>query len=292
MKKPFGKPISFPAHKLVEEGGFFMFYIPSNGVKIAVYDHHPHACRTIVLVHGWPLSHKIYEYQIEPLVCRGFRVVLLDLRGFGASDAPACGYSYDQMAADLYQVVRTMGLRSFVLAGFSMGGAVALRYMRRFRGYGVCRLLLLAAAAPCWTQRPGFPYGLPRSYVDGLIDLAATDRPQLAENFSHQLFASPQSRAAIAWFGEIALSASGAGTVQAAISLRDEDGRADLNAVHVPTTLIHGAKDRIVSNDLVELQQRGIPGSALITLENSGHGILYDELARFNDVFLRAAEGR
>ena len=268
-----------------------MFYIHSGSVKLAVYEFHPQGCRTIVLVHGWPLSHKIYEYQIEPLVNRGFRVVTLDLRGFGASDAPACGYSFDQMAGDLYAVVRALRLRAFVLVGFSMGGAITLRYMRRYGGYGVRRLILLAAAAPCWTQRPGYPYGLTRAYVDSLIALARTDRPQLAENFSRQLFASPQTPAAIHWFRDIALSASGVGTVQSAISLRDEDGRADLAAVHVPTTIIHGAKDVVVSNSLAELQHQGICGSALITLENSGHGVMYDELERFNRVFLEAAEG-
>lgn len=267
-----------------------MLYVNSGGVKLAVYDYNPHGCRTIVLVHGWPLSNKIYEYQIEPLVCRGFRVVTFDLRGFGASDAPACGYCYDQMAADLYAVIRTLGLHRFILVGFSMGGAIALRYMRRFCSYGVCKLILLAAAAPCWTQRSGYPYGLPRAYVDGLIELARTDRPQLAENFSHQLFASPQTRSAIDWFRDIALSASGVGTVQTAISLRDEDGRMDLGAVHVPTVIIHGKKDQIVSNDLVRLQQLGIPGSELIQLEHSGHGIMYDELTQFNEVFLQAVD--
>lgn len=175
----------------------------------------------------------------------------------------------------------------FTLVGFSMGGAVALRYMHNFKEYGVKRLLLLAAAAPSWTQRPGYPYGLSLEYVNQLIALAKTDRPQLAYNFSHtQLFASPQSEAAINWFEDIALSASGIGTVQSAYSLRDEDGRDDLSHVHVPTAIIHGAKDVVVSDDLVNIQHQGIPGSQLYTLENSGHGITYDELERFNHLLL------
>ena len=62
--------------------------------------------------------------------------------------------------------------------------------------------------------------------------------------------------------------------IRAAISLRDEDGRADLACVHVPTILFHGDKDVVVSRDLVRLQHQGIRGSRLITLENSGHGIV------------------
>lgn len=47
----------------------------------------------------------------------------------------------------------------------------------------------------------------------------------------------------------------------------------------------------MVSSDLARLQHQGIRGSRLITLENSGHGIVYDELERFNCLFLQAVQG-
>lgn len=266
-----------------------MFFINSDdGVKLAVYVLNPQCERTVFLLHGWPLSHEMYEYQVNLLVKHNYRVILMDIRGFGNSDAPACGYSFDTLAADVYRVVHYMGLYHFILVGFSMGGAIVLRYMNNYRAYGVRKLILLAAAAPSWTRRPGYPYGLTREYVDGLIEQAETDRPQLARDFSHkQLFASPQSEAVKDWFEDIALSASGIGTVQAAFSLRDEDGRKDLLSVNVPTTIIHGCKDTVVSNELAEIQHDSIPGSKLYQLENSGHGIVYDELERFNHIFLK-----
>lgn len=269
-----------------------MYYIRSNdGVRIAVYEYNPQGYETVLLIHGWPLSSRMYEYQLQPLICRGYRVVAIDLRGFGGSDTPADGYRYDQMAADIHSVVCSMGLRAFTLVGFSMGGAIALRYMRLFKGLGVKKLILLAAAAPSWTRRPGFPHGLTRQYVNGLIKQASTDRPALAYSFSHdQLFASPQSEAVKNWFNDIALSASGIGTVRAAAALRDEDGRQDLAAVCVPTVIIHGAKDIVVSNCLANAQHQGIKGSKLYTLQNSGHGVFYDELERFNEIFLSAIE--
>ena len=263
-----------------------------DGTKLAVYDWNPAGEKTVLLIHGWPLSHQIYEYQLQPLLASGYRVVAMDLRGFGASDAPAWGYTYDQMAADIYCVICRLQLQNFALVGFSMGGAIALRYMRLFNGFGVDQLVLLAAAAPSWTKRPGFPYGMSREYVDRLINQAATDRPQLAWTFSHeQLFASPHSEAVKDWFEQIALSASGLATVQCAIALRDEDGRPDLAAVKVPTAIIHGAKDVVVSTDLARAQQQGIAGSRLYTLENSGHGVMYDELRRFNELFLAVLAG-
>lgn len=266
-----------------------MYYITSNdGTKIAVYDYNPQGQQTVFLIHGWPLSHKIFEYQINLLTDRGYRVVAVDLRGFGKSDTPACGYSYDQMSADIYQVVRRLGLRSFVLAGFSMGGAIALRYMNRFHGFGVCKLILLAAAAPCFAQHPGFPYGKPVQEVNDLISLAETDRPQLCLNFSRQLFAMPHSDAVVDWFRDIALSASGIGTIKSAIALRDEDGEEDFRCVHVPAYIIHGDKDMIVSRELAEIQHESICGSKLVILADSGHGIVYDQLEEFNYIFMNA----
>ena len=266
-----------------------MFYVKAkDGVKLAVYVYNPECTETVFLLHGWPLSHEMYEYQIPLLVQNNYRVVLMDIRGFGNSDSPACGYDYDTLADDVYRVVRALKLYRFVLTGFSMGGAIVLRYMKNYRSYGVKKLMLLAAAAPCWTRRAGFPYGLTKEYVDGLICMAKTDRPQLARNFSHeQLFASCQSEAVKDWFELIALSASGIATIETAYSLRDEDGRKDLDAVRVPTTIIHGTKDTVVSNDLVKIQHRCIEGSKLYQLDKSGHGIVYDQLEEFNCILIK-----
>ena len=134
-----------------------MFYINSvNGVKIAVYDLNSAGRDTMLMIHGWPLDQRIFEYQKQALMREGYRVVTMDLRGFGSSQVTAGGYTYDCFADDIYAVIRTMKLRSFILAGFSMGGAVCLRYMGRYHGYGVKKLVLLAAAAPCYTKRPGY----------------------------------------------------------------------------------------------------------------------------------------
>ena len=264
-----------------------MYYVTSNdGTKIAGYDYCPQGKQTVFLIHGWPLSHQIFEYQISLLTDCGYRVIAVDLRGFGRSDTPASGYCYDQMSADLYHVIRQLGLKRFILVGFSMGGAIALRYMNRYNGFGVCKLILLSAAAPCFAGCPGCPYGKTIQEVNALINLAKTDRPQLCLNFSRQLFASPHPDAVIDWFRNIALSASGIGTVKCGVALRDEDGRKDLCCVHVPTYIIHGDKDIVVPAKLAEIQQKNICGSKLITLSDSGHGIIYDQLEKFNSIFM------
>lgn len=269
-----------------------MYFVKTTDeVNLAVYDLNPKGKRTILLIHGWPLSHLIFEYQLEMLLSENWRVVTVDLRGFGNSDVPAGGYSYDQLAEDIYRVVCALRLDRFVLAGFSMGGAVALRYMNRFQGYGVRQLILLSAASPCFVRSYECPFGLDREDVNEMIEEAASDRPSFVRNFSHnQLFACCHSDAALDWFEKIALSASGIATVQCGLTLRDEDGREDLECVRVPTAIIHGGRDQVVPVEMARYQQEHIRSASLCILENSGHGIFYDEPDCFNDVFLQALE--
>ena len=67
-------------------------------------------------------------------------------------------------------VVETLHLRNFTLAGHSTGGAIAVRYMGRHKGYGVSRLVLIAAAAPSLIKRRDFPYGLDEETVLQIIE--------------------------------------------------------------------------------------------------------------------------
>lgn len=257
-----------------------------NNVKIAVYDLNPCGRETVLMIHGWPLSHKIFEYQAGYLAQRGFRVVTLDLRGFGKSDAPLYGYCYNCLSDDIYEVVRALNLQSFTLVGFSMGGAIVLRYMRRHRAYGVKKLVLLGAAAPRFTQTQDFPFGATKASVDELIYQAETDRAQFSYDFSRKLLYSPHSEAILNWFQGISESASSIGTVKTGYSLRNEDGMKDLLSVRVPTGIFHGVHDEVVPFELGKLQHEVIRCSELFPFEESGHGVFYDELERFNQEFL------
>src|SRR5580692_5724545 len=106
--------------------------------------------RPVVLIHGFPLSDEMYEYQYEALAKAGFRAIGITMRGFGQSDKPGTGYSYDTYADDIKAVLDQLQLDNVVLGGFSMGGAIAIHYMGRHHGAHVSKLALFAAAAPCW----------------------------------------------------------------------------------------------------------------------------------------------
>jgi len=264
-----------------------MFYIKTNdNVKIAVEDINPKANKTVLFIHGWPMNHKIFEYQIDILSKIGVRCISMDIRGFGQSDCPASNYSYDRLAQDVYSVILNTRPKNLTLAGFSMGGAIAIRYMSLFKGHGVSKLALLAAAAPAFTKRPDYPYGMSSESVDMLIEQTYKDRPQMAADFCKSLFAKSHSEEFKTWIKQICISSSGIGTIETAISLRDEDLRSELSNIKVKTGIFHGKLDQVCPYNFALALNEGISNSELYEFKNSGHGVFYDELEDFNYKFI------
>ncbi|MBW7476064.1 alpha/beta hydrolase [Paenibacillus oenotherae] len=262
------------------------YYIQvERGVKLYVED--VGAGMPVLLVHGWPINHKMYEYQVNQLPKHGFRCIGVDLRGFGKSDRPWTGYSYNRMADDIRVVIDTLGLEKVRLVGFSMGGAIAIRYMSRHHCHRVIQLTLLSAAAPAFTQRSGYPYGMKKEEVDSLIVQNDTDRPLMLENFGKLFFASQVSPPFRSWFHSLGLEAASHAIAATAVSLRDEDLRPDLGRIHVPTFIFHGLLDKICPFSLALLMNKGIANSILLRFEKSGHGIFYDQLDLFNPSLLK-----
>jgi len=248
--------------------------------------------RPIVLIPGWPLSDEMYEYQYNDLINKNFRVIGITLRGFGKSDKPYGAYNYDIHASDIKKVLKKLDIKDAVLGGFSMGGAIAIRYMSLYKGARVSKLVLFGAAAPIWTQREDFQYNLPKSAVDDLIELNYQDRPKLLANFG-KIFSATETalnKGIGNWLNGINISASSYATSQCLIALRDTDLRKDLAKITVPTLILHGRKDKICSFDLAEQMKAGIANSQIVAFENSGHSLFLEETQKFNAELIKFAE--
>jgi non-heme chloroperoxidase len=247
--------------------------------------------RTIVLIHGWPLSDEMYEYQYNELINKNFRVIGITLRGFGKSDKPYGAYDYDVHASDIKKTLDKLKIENAVLAGFSMGGAIATHFVASYDGAHVSKLALISAAAPIWTQRKDFKYNLPKSAVDDLIKLNYKDRPKLLSDFA-KIFSATEtslSKGIGSWLNGICLSASSYATAQCLIALRDTDLRSDLVKILIPTVIMHGKKDKICSFDLAEQMKIGIAQSHIIAFENSGHSLFLEETKKFNAELIKFA---
>lgn len=165
------------------------YYVKTaSNVKIYVEDLNPEGNKTILFVHGWPGNHNLFEYQFNELPKLGYRCIGIDCRGFGLSDKPWSGYDYDTLADDIKSVIDALGLKNITLGGHSTGGAICIRYMARYNGYGVSKLALFAAAAPSLIQRPYFPYGLKKQDVLDIIQNTYHDRPNMLREFGKKIF--------------------------------------------------------------------------------------------------------
>lgn len=255
-------------------------------------DLNPGGRETILFLHGWPLSHRAFEYQLNQLPKMGMRCVAMDLRGFGLSDKPFSGYGYDRMAEDVRQVISRLGLKNITLAGHSMGGAIAVRYMGQTGGAGVSRLVLLGAAAPSFVRAPGFPYGFSKDLVTTWVKQCYDDRPQLLRDFGDMFFFQYKTAPLMDWLFDMGLAAAGWAIAFCLISLRDETLFADLGKIQVPTLILQGVRDRVCPYPLGLAQKDGIKNARLIPLETSGHGAFYEDWGRVNQQIESFMQGR
>lgn len=260
-------------------------------VKVYLEDLNPEGNKVILFLHGWPGSHELFEYQLNQLPKLGYRCIGLDQRGFGKSDRPFTGYDYDRLADDVKDVVETLRLKNVTLVGHSTGGAIAIRYMARHKGYGVGKLVLCAAAAPSLIQRPYFPYGLKKEDVENIIKGTYIDRPEMLRGFGNMFFFQHITEAFSDWFFGLGLQAASWATAAVAKTWLGEEGLFyDLSEIQVPTLILQGIHDKVCLPPLAEAQRKGIKNSKLVPFEFSGHGLFYDQRDKFNEELVQFIE--
>jgi non-heme chloroperoxidase len=257
------------------------------GVNVYVEELNPSGTHTVLLLHGWPLNHSAYEYQLDKLPRHGIRCLAMDTRGFGRSDRPWHGYDYNRLADDVFAVINALGLKGITLGGHSMGGAIAVRYMARHNAHAVKKLALFGAAAPSFVRRADFPYGHTQTEVSGLIAQASNNRPSLLRSFNEMFFYQYINPPLADWFFHLGLSAAGWATAACLVTLRDATLFGDLSRIHVPTLILHGVHDLVCPFAFAEAQHRAIHSSVIIPYEHSGHGLFYEQREAFNDDLLR-----
>lgn len=236
--------------------------------------------RPVVLIHGWPLNADSWEHQALNLARAGHRVVAYDRRGFGRSEQPWDGYTYDTMADDLAAVIEGLGLQDAAIVGFSMGGGEVSRYMSRHQGKGVRKAALLGSIAPYLMGEGGATPEL----LHGMQEAIGKDRPEFLKGFFKQFYGqgllSGVSEGVLHWSLHMALLASPRATI-ATIDAWAEDFRPDMAAFQVPTLVVHGTADAIVPIDPTGRQAaRMIPGAKLVEIEGAPHGFLASHAER------------
>ncbi|MFY4729198.1 alpha/beta fold hydrolase [Nitrospira sp. BLG_2] len=103
-----------------------------NGITLAFNDQGTGL--PIIFLHAFPLNRTMWAQQEEALSSQ-FRIITIDLRGHGESDAPLWHYSLDQAADDVRGVLDYLSIRQAVFVGLSMGGYILFAFHRKYAEY-------------------------------------------------------------------------------------------------------------------------------------------------------------
>ena len=271
---------------------FIMKYITVNSsrqreeVKIAYSDYG--TGNPVVLIHGWPLSREMWEYQIEDLVNAGFRVIKYDRRGFGQSSKPWDGYDYDTLADDLSDLMEELDLRDATLVGFSMGGGEVVRYLSRHGSDRVSRIALISAVTPYMLKSKNNPDGIDASVFSEMIEGIQKDRIAFLDEFGKKFFgvgmlSHPVSTPLLEYYRMLASFATQRSTIQCAHAFAETDFRNDLEAINVPALVIHGDADKTVPIEASSHRTvKMLKDCTYLVYENAPHGLFYTDRERLN----------
>ncbi len=248
--------------------------------------------RPVVLIHGWPLSAQAWEPQVSVLREAGYRVVAYDRRGFGRSDKPESGYSYDTLADDLQRVMDQCGLQDATLVGFSMGGGEVARSVAR-HGESRLRSVVFAAAVPPYLMKTADNPDGPLTPEKAQEKSAAFERDRSAyfDQFTTAFFSADgvlqvkesQRREAIVLCEQSAQHAA----LACMGSFATTDFRQDLKKLTVPVLVIHGGSDAIVPLEgSGQRTHRAVRHSKLVRVKGAPHGLNVSHASAFNDALL------
>lgn len=238
----------------------------------------------VLLVHGHPLDHTMWDPQVKALTEHGYRVIAPDLRGYGRSTVVPGTTTLDTFARDLAALLDHLGLDMVSAVGLSMGGQICLELYRLFSDR--IDSLTLAATDP----RPETDQGKTdravlaqrlrsegmRDYTDRtLIGMMTADNvrdlPAVADHVRAMMYATPPEGAASALLGRA----------------KRQDYLPLLRRIAAPTLLVVGRHDTFTPPRLTESMHVLVPDSVVEIIEGAGHLPNLERPERFNKALRR-----
>lgn len=244
--------------------------------------------RPVLLVHGWPLTGDMWEYQTLALLEAGYRVITYDRRGFGQSSHPFGGYDYETLTQDLAELIDHLDLTNMNLVGFSMGGGEVVRYVSQYGMTRVASVGLIASIVPYLLRTDDNPDGVPSDIFAEFKAQIRRDRFHFLAEFLKgfygvSLLRKPVSQALIDWSFTLGTMASPSATLDCIDSFSRTDFRADLAALTLPTLVIHGTGDKTVPYELTGKRVGElVPHARYIEYDSAPHGLFATDAEALN----------
>lgn len=238
-----------------------------NGIELA-FEEIGSGGPALLLIHGHPFDHTMWWPQLGPIGRLGWRLIVPDLRGYGASAASGQKATLETFARDLIALLDHLGVDDAVVAGLSMGGQIAMELCRlapaRVRGLVLAATFPQAETAPGREQRIATAERLIR---DGMTGYAAETLPRMLAPRCIQ--SAPDTAAHVL---RMMLATPPAG---AAAALRGRAERPDYSSVlecfDRPSLIVIGDEDAFTTRHDADRMHALLRDSRLLWLHGVGH---------------------
>jgi 3-oxoadipate enol-lactonase len=240
----------------------------------------------LVLIHGYPFNRSLWTEQTEALTGR-YHVVTPDLRGFGESDSSEGPATMDRMAQDVAKLMDHLGIDEAVIAGLSMGGYVALAFIKQFASR--VRALVLAdtrAHADTEEGKQTRFQQAEKAVAEGMAGIADGMLPKLLtpETVSKRPELVRRVR-------DMMLKTKPQGAASALLGMAEREDQSEfISTIRVPTMIVVGREDAITPVADSEMMKSKIAPSHLVVIENAGHVSNVEQPEAFNLALLKFLE--
>lgn len=255
-----------------------------NGITIAYSDRGTGL--PIVFLHAFPLNRTMWAPQEEALSSQ-FRIVTIDLRGHGESDAPLWGYTLEQSADDVTALLDQLSIREAVFVGLSMGGYILFAFYRKYAAR-VKGLILADTKAQGDTAegKEGRFQMAQTAYKKGPSAIADMMLPKLLSPTTIQT--NPGlTRHVRAMIEGNQIS----GIVGDLMAMAERpDSVPLLGQITCPTQIIVGELDQATPPSDSKLMAELIPHARLAIIPNAAHLANLEQLEAFNDIVVTFAQ--
>lgn len=251
--------------------------------------------QTIVLLHGLASNAGFWRYNI-PELSKHYRVIAVDLPGYGKSQKDYYSYSMSFYAEVLKNFFEALNLNKVILVGHSMGGQIAITFALKYTD----RISKLILADPAGIER------FTRGQGDWLKSVLTVEgikhtseegvRKNLAMNFNNW-------NDKLEWMVEERVRMAKAddfdgfcyATVRCVHSMLDGPTSDKLKDIKVPTLIIYGKQDGLIPNpylnpgfpsDVFESGAKLIPNCKLAEINDSGHMVMMEQPEKFDEAVL------
>lgn len=282
----------FTSLQLVERqrAGLSLKQVSVGDLSIHYYEGGPSNAQTIVMVHGFAAS-KDNWLRFAGYLSQDYRVIALDLPGFGGSSRPVGSYDIGTQSERLAGIIDALGLDKLHLIGNSMGGHISALYAARYPGR-MRSLALLDNAGVTSPQPSELRQRMQRGEPNPLVVKSRKDFQHLLDFIFVQPPYLPESLKG--YFAEQAISNSAhydhvfTHLIERYIPLEPE-----LPKIQAPTLIIWGAEDRVIDASSVETMKPLLHKPRVVIMPDTGHAPMIERpelTAKHYRAFLQTLE--